>query len=324
MRDYDCPAPGPDEVQIEVEYSGLNFADVMARLGLYPEAPKPPGILGYEVVGHIIALGKNVGTLKTGQRVLALTRFGGYASRSNAQSTGVVPIPEDLDGVQACALATQYVTGYYAAEELVKLHSGDRVLVQAAAGGVGISLVQLAKRRGCTVYGTAGSDEKIRFLKSIGVDHAINYMTQDFEAEILKISGGKRLDVVFDSLGGGAAKKGFRLLGAGGRFVSYGVAEMAGKKKSVFRAVKTLASFGPIFPLNLLTKSKSILGVNMLAISDHKPEVISRCMHALVELAAKGEIKPPAGKVFSVAEIAQAHDFLGGRASIGKVAVRWG
>ena len=323
LRDHHCALPGPDEVKIQAEFSGLNFADVLARLGLYPEAPKPPAILGYEVVGRIEALGRNVTALQVGQRVLAFTRFGGYASHTLAQATGVVPIPEDLDGSQACALATQYVTGYYAAEELVKLHSGDQVLVQAAAGGVGLALVQLAKRRGCTVYGTAGSDEKTSFLSSIGVDHPINYNTHDFEKEVLRLGGGKRLDVVFDALGGVAAKKGFRLLGAGGRFVTYGVASMAGKKKNLLRSLSTVAAFGPIFPLQLLMKSKSVIGVNLLAISDHKPEVIGRCMRECVELVRRGEIRPHSGRIFPVAEVGLAHEFLGNRGSIGKVAIAW-
>ena len=117
LRDFECPSPGSDEVVIEVEYSGLNFADVLARLGLYPEAPKPPSVLGYEVVGRIESVGEKVKNFKAGQRVLAFTRFGGYASRVVTNSVVVTSIPENLDGAQACALATQYVTAYYAAED---------------------------------------------------------------------------------------------------------------------------------------------------------------------------------------------------------------
>jgi NADPH2:quinone reductase len=132
----------------------------------------------------------------------------------------------------ATALGTQFCTAWYSAEEMVQLHKGDHVLIQAAAGGVGSALVQIAKRKGCIVYGTSSAPEKIKFLEELGVDHPINYRTHDFEKEIRKIRQGKGLDIVFDSIGGAAFKKGMRLLDPGGRMVFFGVSEMAGPKRS--------------------------------------------------------------------------------------------
>jgi NADPH2:quinone reductase len=325
FREFPDPLPKEGEVLIDVELSGLNFADVMARLGLYPEAPPLPSILGYEVVGTVEALGPGApSSLKRGERVIGFTRFGGYATRVIAKANGVVPVPESIDSASATALATQYGTAYFAAEEMVKLQKNDRVLIHAAAGGVGTALVQLARRRGCVIFGTAGSAEKIAYLKSQGVDFPINYRESDFETEYLKLSGGKKVDVIFDAVGGETFKKGMRILSAGGRMVTYGVSEMTGSHKaSLLKSVKTVLSFGLHPPLSLLTRSQSILGVNMLKIADHRPDLLERAIRGVTELARLGEVKPVVGKVFEASSIADAHEFLGSRASIGKVAIRW-
>lgn len=315
--------PGRGEVRIQVEYSGLNFADVMARQGLYPDAPPLPSVLGYEVVGRIDSVGEGALQRRVGERVLAFTRFGGYASQLVVSELTVIPIPEDMDGASATALATQYTTGYFAAEEMVKLHSGDRVLIQAAAGGVGVALVQLAKRKGCTVIGLTGSSSKIGFLRELGVDHPLDSSTGDWVKEVQGLVGPKGLDVAFDSLGGKPARQAWKLLGSGGRLVCFGVAGMAGNRKNVFRSLGTVAGFGLLSPLEFLMQSKALIGVNMLRIADSRPESLARSMGEVVNLAARGELKPHVGKVFAAEEIAEAHDYLGSRQSIGKVAVKW-
>ncbi|HEY4798706.1 MAG TPA: alcohol dehydrogenase catalytic domain-containing protein, partial [Bacteroidia bacterium] len=182
-REVSIPNPNENEVLIKSEAFGLNFADVMSRMGLYQDAPPIPCVLGYETVGRVESFGKAVTNFKRGQRVVAFTRFGSYAEYAVSDFRGVFPISDELDAGTACALATQYCTAWYAAEEMVNLQENDHVLVNAAAGGVGIALVQLAKRKKCIVYGTCGSDEKIEFLKQIGVDVPINYNKKDFQEE---------------------------------------------------------------------------------------------------------------------------------------------
>lgn len=324
IREEPSPShPDLDELIVEVEASGINFADVLARLGLYQEAPKNPCVLGYEIVGRVKELGDNVSHLKKHQRVLAFTRFGGYASEVKTKATAVVPIPEEMDSTAAAALATQYSTAWYAAEEMVKLHKGDRILIQAAAGGVGSALVQIAKRRGCFIFGTAGTDEKLEQIKNNGVDYPINYRKHDFAEEIKKHSSNGEVDIVFDSIGGATFKKGFKLLGPGGRMVSFGVAEMAARKLKALHAAKAMISFGILHPVQLLLKSQGIIGVNLLQIADHKPEVLARCLSKVVELALKGELKPVEGKVFPANEVAQAHEYIESRRSTGKVILSW-
>ena len=323
MREFPDPNTKEGEIRIQTEVSGLNFADVLARIGLYQDAPPLPSVLGYEVVGRIDQVGTGVKKFKTGQRVVAFTRFGGYASKVVVGENSAVALPDGFDGAAAAALGTQYVTAYYAAEEMVRLHRGDHVLIQAAAGGLGTALIQLCKRAGCVIYGTAGSAEKIEHLRRMGVDHPINYNEKDFVSEFLRLSGGRKADVVFDSLGGGAFRRALKLLSAGGRIVGMGIAEAAGKKANIFKTVKTMAAFGVLHPAWFLIHSKAIIGVNMLRIADQRPEIILRCLEAVTELALKGEVTPVIGGVFKAEEIGRAHELLGMRKSIGKVVIKW-
>jgi NADPH:quinone reductase-like Zn-dependent oxidoreductase len=162
LQELPNPEPQPHEVVVETECFGLNFADIMARNGLYQDCPPLPTVIGYESVGKVVKLGKDVNSVAVGQRVVAFSRFGGYATHVTTDQRAVSPIPDDMDAGKACAFATQYCTAYYAAAEMTNLHEGDHVLIDAAAGGVGTALVQLAKRKNCIIYGGAGSDEKLK------------------------------------------------------------------------------------------------------------------------------------------------------------------
>ena len=323
MREEKDPLPAEDEVLIEVEASGLNFADVLARWGLYPDAPKIPCVLGYEVVGRVVGAGNEIRQLSVGDRVLAFTRFGGYASKVVANAKAVVKISEEMDAGGATALATQYCTAWFAAEEMVRLFPGDRVLIQAAAGGVGTALVQIAKRRGCVVFGTAGSPAKLDYLKKIGVDHPIDYRQNDFSKEVRSICSDRGLDVVFDSIGGKTFRQGFNLLTSGGRIVSFGVAGMTGGRLDFIRVLRTVLGFGFFHGLQLLSNSKSVLGLNMLRIAEDKPEALQRCMVTVLDLAEKGELSPQVGGEYPADQIAEAHMFLETRQSTGKVILKW-
>lgn len=320
VRDTPVPVLLPNQVLIRTEAFGLNFADVMARLGIYPDAPPLPAILGYEVAGRIEDVGSEVQNFSKGEKVLAFTRFGGYAEFAVTDSHAAIPIPEEMDAAAATALATQYCTALYAAEEMVNLHEGDKVLINAAAGGVGIALIQLAKRKKCMVYANCGSDEKVAFLQKQGADLVFNYRKQDYFKELK--AKNIRFDVVFDSLGGRNFRKGKKLLAHGGRIVGYGAAEQL-NSRNILSRIALLFRFGFYSPAFLLMQSRSIMGLNMLRIADHKPAVLQRCMQQVVELASTGELRPHVGKVFNVNEIAKAHTLLESRNSIGKIAVKW-
>ena len=318
------PAPGAGQVAIAVDAFGLNFADVLARLGLYPDAPPLPCVLGYEVAGRIADLGEGVTGWAPGDRVMAFTRFGGYATRVLSDARGVMAVPDGLDAVTAAALPVQYGTAWYCAEEMVRLHKGDHVLIQAAAGGVGTALVQIARRRGCVIYGTAGSEEKLAYLRNLGVDYPINYRTEDFATAIRARRGRGGLDVVFDSIGGSAFRSGYRLLAGGRRIVSLGVAAMAGPRRNLLRTAPTQLGFGRPHPLGMLSSSRSIIGVNMLRVSRDRPEAMNRTLAAVHRHVVDGLLTPHVGGTFPMDQLPEAHDFLGARQSIGKVVVTAG
>lgn len=323
IREIPKPVPTDNEVLIKVACFGLNYADVMARYGQYQDAPPLPAILGYEVSGTIEAVGKDITELKVGDKAMAFTRFGGYAEYAIADARGTVVIPARLSMAEATALPTQYGTAYYCAYEMVNLFKGDHVLIHAAAGGVGTALIQLAKNKGCVIYGTAGSEEKLNYLRDLGVDHPINYLTSDFAKEIKNIRGEAGLDVVFDPVGGTSYKKSRKLLAHGGRIVSYGVSERSGKKGGVFADLKMVFNFGFLHPLMFLINSQGTIGVNMLRIGDHQPDTLKRCMTGVVDLVEKGVLKPYIGGTFSVNRIDEAHELLGSRKSIGKIVIEW-
>ncbi|MFT5901353.1 MAG: NADPH:quinone reductase-like Zn-dependent oxidoreductase, partial [Bacteroidia bacterium] len=212
---------------------------------------------------------------------------------------------------------------YHCAEERVSVFPEDHVLVQAAAGGVGTALIQLLKRKGCTIYGTAGSNKKLKYIQEQGVHHPINYQKQDFAKVIKDKLGSRGLDIVFDSLGGKSYSKGFNSLGKGGRIVGYGAAEQVAGGLAVVNQLKLAANFGLFTPIQLLMNSRGMIGVNMLHVADDRPEVLSRTMKAVVDLWKADEIKPVVGAEFKAENIAEAHEFVEGRKSMGKVAVRW-
>lgn len=321
------PMPDPalnssTQVAIEVAVFGLNFADVVARLGQYQDCPPLPTVLGYEVVGTITEIGDAVSDLVVGQRVMAFTRFGGYASRVVTEADAVVPIG-DMDAGVAAALCTQYTTAYFAAEYITQLHKGEHVLVQSAAGGVGTALVQLAKRRGCVVYGTAGSEAKCQHLRTLGVDYPINYTAESFDEAVKKIAPNGKIDVVFDAVGGSTVRKGINLLAAGGRMVCYGAASMSDRKRNIFKTIGQALAFGIYHPAQLMMSSRSLLGVNMLRIADQRPQVLRYCLHQVAQLTKKGELKPVVDGIYPIEQLDEAHDRLESRKTIGKVAIKW-
>lgn len=317
------PEPGPGEVLIASEGFGLNFADVMARLGLYKDCPPLPTVVGYENVGHIKAIGEGVTGLSIGDRVLAFTRFGGYTDHVLVPAMAVAPIGKGIGIGEATALATQYVTAHYAAYECLNLYEGDHVLIHAAAGGVGTALIQLLKLKGCVIFGTAGSEEKLEYLREQGVHYPINYRKTNYEEEIERLGFKGKIDATFNPIGGNYVKKDFSLLNAGGTVVVYGASKLTEAKGNPLKLAKLLYGFGLWSPIQLVSNSRSMVGINMLRIADQKPTAFTRSLKAVINMAESGALQPVVGKVFDHASLAEAHEYLEGRESIGKVAVSW-
>ena len=321
IKEVPKPRPKDLEVLIEVEAFGLNFADVMARNGLYRDAPPMPSILGYDVVGKVIESADEQYNHLIGKRVVAMTRFGGYAEYAVTDARACAEIPESMSAGVAAALATQYCTAYRAAYEAINLFEGDRILVHAAAGGVGTALCQLAKLKGCFVYGTASSEKKFDYMQSNGVDYPINYSKFDYRSVIEQ--QGHKLQAAFNSVGGSTFKKDYGLLEKGGTSVIYGVAERSGKSGGRFATLQLAWKFGIMSPIQFLVGSNGVIGINMLHIADHQPLVIKRCLEAVVQLTSTEQLNPHVGGVFDIGEIGKAHAFLESRTSIGKIVVEW-
>ncbi len=322
IREVPVPKIQAGEVLIKVEGFGLNFADVVAREGMYQDAPPIPAILGYDVVGRITEIAPDVQTVKVGDRVTALTRFGGYAEYAAANAMAISVIPDDMPIGEATALTTQYCTAYYAAAEAANIQEGDRVLIHSAAGGVGTALVQYARHKKCEIFATAGSESKLKMLREEGVQHTINYQTEDFEQVIKDKTNGVGVDAIFDAVGGSNVKKGFRsLIHGGGRIVCYGASTITGQ--NIFGKINTLLGFGIYHPIQFMSTSRAIIGVNMLRIADNKPTTLARCLKEVVALHEQGIFKPLVGGVYPVAQLAEAHAALEGRKTVGKITVTW-
>jgi NADPH2:quinone reductase len=278
--------------------------------------------LGYDVVGRVSAIGVDVVSVKAGDRVTALTRFGGYAEYALAEENVVFKVPKELPAGAAVALATQYSTAYYLSHTMANLQESDTVLIHAAAGGVGTALTQLALSKKCTVFGTCSTPEKMDYLRKNGVQYPINYKREDFEDTIKTVLGKKGLDAIFDPVGGKSVKKGYRLLGPGGRLFSFGISSM-NDSKSFFGKLKVVAQFGIYHPLQFLSNANGIVGVNILKVGEERPDKLAKAMEAVVQMTEKGILKPHVGGEYSVSKLAEAHNFLELGKSTGKIVVKW-
>lgn len=322
LRDFELTLPNDDEVLIECEAFGLNYADVMARNNMYKEAPPLPAILGYEVVGIVKHIGKSVDPKMLNKRVVAFTRFGGYAKHAKTLASAVSPIG-NMPAEEALALSTQFVTAYYMALYASTIRPGDRVLIHAAAGGVGLALIQICKWKEAIVYAKVGNDSKVDFVKNLGADYAVNYKNSDYKAVLQRKLNGNFLDYSFNPVGGSTFKKDMDLLGAGGKLVLFGGSELSGTKLGILSSLNFARKMGIVIPIAMMMQSKSILGVNMLKIADQRPEVVSICLNESVKLYEQGIVKPYVAAQFFSDDISNAHSLLESGESMGKISVFW-
>src|SRR3954465_8855403 len=267
------PAPpgGRGEVRITVKAAGINFADTMARIGLYPDAPKLPCVVGYEVAGDVESVGEGVEGHAVGDRVFAGTRFNGQAELVTVPANQVLALPKELSYEEGAAFPVNYGTAYAALVIMGGLKSGDRVLIHAAAGGVGISATQISKGIGAEILGTS-SASKHDAIREQGVDHPIDYRTKDFEDEGRRITGGEGADVIMDALGPTSFRKDYRLLRSGGRLIMYGASELqtGSGKRDLLGAVRSLTRMPTATmpwwkSIAMINENKGVFGLNMLS-----------------------------------------------------------
>lgn len=322
IRELPIPQPRDQEVLIAVEAFGLNYADGMAIRGRYRDAPPMPAVLGYDVCGRIAGLGAKVTGHRIGDRVTAMTRFGGYAGYAVTDQRAVVNIPEDTGLSAALSLATQAATAWYCAEEACRLYKNERIIITAAAGGVGSLLLQMAKRHHTRVYGIVSTEEKERIIRNLGADGVLNRSRGDIFKQYEAYEGKKAIDIMFDSAGGSYIRKGIKNLAPGGRMVGYGGAQ-GDSAGNIFSLLSFALSFGFYHPAPFLLQGQALIGVNMLRLADHKPEVVQRCMEQSVRLFNEGLLRPLEGRVFTIDQLTDAHKALQQGAIAGKIAIKW-
>ena len=319
VKEASDPLPASGEMRIRVEASGVNFADIMGRLGLYPDLPRIPVVPGYEVAGRIDAVGANVDTNWIGRNVFAMTRFGGYADVICVPSAQVFPRPEGMSAEVGASIPVNYLTAWQLVVVMGGLKPSETVLIHSAGGGVGIAATQIAKHIGAKVIGTA-SAAKHGELRGLGVDHLIDYRTEDFEARVRQITGGRGVELILDAVGGDSLKKGYRLLAPTGRLGMFGVSSAATNKKGGMLGMASMLASTPWLqfnPLSLMNANKGVFGVNLGHMWDQFDRINS-WVDQLKTLFERGAIKPKIARTFSFSDAPAAHHFLQDRKNVGK------
>ncbi len=317
VREATDPEPGPGQVRVRVAAAGVNFADLMARMGLYPDAPPLPAVVGYEVAGTIDAVGEGVNDNRIGENVLAMTRFGGYSSAVVVDQRIVARVPEGCDPADAASIPVTGLTAWMMLEVMGRVRAGDRVLVHSAGGGVGLIALDLLKWRGAWAAGTA-SAAKHPLLRERGYDRLVDYRTEDFEAALADEPG---FDLILDPVGGDSWAKGLRLLRPGGRLVCFGMSSNAsGDTRSVIGTLRNLTTVPwlKVNPISLMNDNKGVMGVNMGHLWG-EAERVRGWLDRLMDLWREGVLRPMVHERVPFDRAADAHRLLHERKNIGKV-----
>lgn len=321
LRVVEGPSPAlpPDGVRILVKAAGVCFADVMMRMGLYPEAPPLPFVPGYEVAGVVAETGPGARDFHPGDRVVALTRFGGYATELVVPRSQVRQIPAGMGDAEAAGFPVSFLTAWIALMDLARVRRGDRVLIPGAAGGVGTAAVQVAVRAGAEVVGLVGSSAKRDTALSLGAREAFTY---DEWGRLARPAGPREFDVIVDARGGAGLRDSIRRLAEGGRVVSYGVSSIApGLRRSIPRTLVALAGTPILTPIGLAMRNQGVFGLNLLALFDSERgrNILERAMDAVLEVFREGGFRVIVAGRWPLARAAEAHAFLQERKAAGKL-----
>jgi NADPH:quinone reductase-like Zn-dependent oxidoreductase len=318
VRESPDPMPAPGEVLVQVAHAGLNFADISARVGLYPDAPKPPVVVGYEVAGRVKSIGAGTANLKVGDSVLALTQFRGQASAVSVPERQVFKTPPGMTSEEAAALPVNYLTAFHMLYGVATVRPFDKVLIHMAAGGVGLAAIQLCRLvEGLEIFGTA-SEAKHSALRDAGVAHPIDYRKVDYAEEVRRLTGGKGVQLVLDPLGGKDWEKGYKLLAPAGHLIAFGWANMVSSQRRSWTHVLTeLISTRRYSPMSLMETNRTISGVNMGRM--WSSDGLRREMDELLSLYQQKKISPRVDRVFPLSAGPDAHRYIQERRNVGKV-----
>lgn len=319
LREAPEPSPGPGEVRIRTRLAGVNFADVMVRLGLYPGAPALPCVPGYELCGVVDAVGDGVAAGRVGERVLALTRFGGYAEAVCVPATHAFAVPAGVTDEAAAALPLTYLTAYVMLHVLAPVQPRQRVLVNSAAGGVGIAAAQLVRLGGGELLASA-SPGKHAFVRGLGATLVLDSRADHYHEAVREATGGQGADIVLEPRHGRWIMEGYRALGCGGRLVLHGFASATEGGGGPLGALRALARVPwlRLNPVALMNDNKSIAGLN-LATMWHETRRLQAWMAPLLGWLADGSVAPVIDQVVPAARAGEAQLRLQRRENVGKV-----
>jgi len=317
LREREDPSPGPGDVLVRTAAVGLNFADLFVRAGVYPRTPKPPFIPGMEISGVVERVGSGVTAISEGDRVVAVPIFGGHAEKVAVPQSHVFRLPDGIDLQAAAALPVVFLTAHWALEKAL-VETGDRVVVTAAAGGVGTALLQLLARRGARALALVGSESKLRLCRELGAEAAGTY--GDAERLIGETFGGS-VDVVVDAVGGRLYRRLWKRLDGAGRYVLYGFAAAAGTRGvAPFRALREALGMGLLVPFRTVETCRTLIGFN-LSLLPQKGDALRSAAGAIFADVAAGTLKPVLGPRFPFERLPDAHRALASRTTTGKVIV---
>jgi synaptic vesicle membrane protein VAT-1 len=318
LREAPDLQPQAGELRIRVRASGINFADILARKGLYPDAPKLPAVVGYEVSGIVDAVGAQVDTAWIGKGVFALTRFRGYADTVVVPQIQTFEKPAAVSFEQAVAIPVNYLTAWQLLVVMGALKPGETVLIHNAGSGVGLAAIDIAGHIGATIYGTASAG-KHTFLRQRGLHEAIDYTRLDWTREVAKLTQGRGVELIIDPLGGSEWKKSYRALRHTGRLGMFGVSTVTESRlPGPLKLLKVGLGMPWFNPVTLMNRNRSVFGVNLGHLWHEAPK-IAAWMKALVDGVNAGWVRPHVDRTFPLAQAREAHAYIEARKSTGKV-----
>jgi len=320
LRARPDPAPGESDVVVRTAAIGLNFADLFVRAGVYPRTPRVPFVPGMEISGRVDSVGSAVTGLSPGAKVVAVPIFGGHAEKVACPASRVFPLPHGADLVEAAAMPVVFLTAHHAISE-ARVAPGERIVVTAAAGGVGTALLQLLATLGARTLALAGSEEKLDLCRRLGAEEAGTYASA--RGLLDRLFGG-RADVVFDAIGGKVFRTLWRRLDRGGRFVLYGFAAAAGGRgANPLRAVRALGAMGLLAPYGFVQSCRTLIGFNLSLLPGKTAELRGAAQEIFQQWSA-GKIRPVIGERFDFERLPDAHRALASRKTSGKVVIELG
>lgn len=309
IMERELPELKSGEVRIDVRAAGINFPDALVIAGKYQVKPPLPFVPGGECAGVISAVGEGVKGFKVGDRVIAMPGIAAFAEQVHVDQKLLVPMPEKLSFEQAAGFCITYATSYYALKQRAALRKGESLVVLGAAGGVGVTAIQLGKAMGARVIACASTAEKLEFCREVGADELINYTEEDLKERIKALTGGKGADVIYDPVGGDFTEAAYRSIAWSGRYLVIGFA----------------SGDIPKLPMNLpLLKAGDIMGIFWGSWAQRAPDANLRNFAELLQMVEEGKLNPLATEVYPFEEFAQAFAAITGRRARGKVILSLG